>query len=516
MLATAFLASYVRAQPNDLVVEVCGYSNAQFPGAIPDGGPDPVQNLVTIPTTGPILDLDIRLDIDHTWVGDLVIWMTHIETGTSVLLVDRPGAPATSTGCGADNFDIILDDEGQGGLLENQCSATGSGSFPTSPPNYVPTQSLAAFDGENLGGNWLISVNDVRSENSGTLISWCLRANLGPVGIRSTVSAEADAGVDECAESSDELVVVPGTLVRVCYIVENIGELALDTHTLVSSLHGDVLVGAFFDLQPGGEYHVTRLTTINQDTTVTGTWHSRVGVAPAFASDSISILSDTDGDGRSDDFDACPGGDDFLDADNDGTADFCDGCPQDPNKIDAGECGCGVGEGSCGGGNENANNNENTNGNENANENTNTNENANGNDNQNDNTGGNENTNTNTNENGNSNANGNDNSNVNENSNENMNSNGNANENQNQNANENSNTNSNNNGNNNQSSGNENNNSNANVIDNTNGNQNNNESPAPQAIDCFIDCGNGLCGAGANAYLALSLLFVFAARNRRK
>ncbi|OWY73062.1 hypothetical protein B7486_01575 [cyanobacterium TDX16] len=69
---------------------------------------------------------------------------------------------------------------------------------------------------------------------------------------------------------------------------------------------------------------------------------------------------DSDSDGVIDDCDACAGQDDHLDTDNDGIpdcADVCptagdsdgdgvedcqDKCPSDPNKIEPGECGCGV------------------------------------------------------------------------------------------------------------------------------------------------------------------------------
>ena len=51
---------------------------------------------------------------------------------------------------------------------------------------------------------------------------------------------------------------------------------------------------------------------------------------------------DDDGDGVPNFCDACPGGNDNADSDGDGVADFCDACPTDPEKITAGQCGCGV------------------------------------------------------------------------------------------------------------------------------------------------------------------------------
>ena len=54
--------------------------------------------------------------------------------------------------------------------------------------------------------------------------------------------------------------------------------------------------------------------------------------------------ADTDGDGVEDDFDNCPNlyNPNQANADGDALGDACDGCPEDPNKIEPGECGCGV------------------------------------------------------------------------------------------------------------------------------------------------------------------------------
>ena len=54
--------------------------------------------------------------------------------------------------------------------------------------------------------------------------------------------------------------------------------------------------------------------------------------------------TDSDGDGTADCIDNCPNlaNKDQEDADDDAVGDACDGCPNDPDKIDAGTCGCGV------------------------------------------------------------------------------------------------------------------------------------------------------------------------------
>ena len=455
----------------DLVVESCSTSNEP----IPDEASDPLLDLIIIPPIAEIHDLDIRLRVSHGWVGDLVITLIHLETGTSALLVDRPGIPGLSNGCGSDDLNVVLDDDGDGGPLDNQCGEGPDAPFPTSPPAFSPAQPLSVFNGEQLGGHWLLTVLDARSGDSGVLIEWCLIANLGPAGIRTTISGEVNTGTDVCAAASDRLIVAPGAIVRVCYGVENVGGVMFDRHDAASSAHGEILANATLELPPGGQHTLTRLLAVNADTQVTSEWHSRRGSASVSAGATFEILVDSDGDGAPDAEDICPGGDDSVDTDGDGVPNECDGCPDDPLKTSPGECGCGVAEGECGGGNENANTNENSNDNSNDNQNDNTDDNANSNENGN---GSNANTNTNAN----------DNSNLNNNSNSNLNDNQNGNTNQ----------------------------------DNSNGNNNigdddtagNPVGELPSIEDCLRNCGAGICGAGAQGALAAALFFLLATSRR--
>jgi hypothetical protein len=58
-----------------------------------------------------------------------------------------------------------------------------------------------------------------------------------------------------------------------------------------------------------------------------------------------SAETDTDGDGMPDCIDPCPFDPQNLDTDDDGTPDCLDGCPDDPNKTEPGVCGCSFAEG---------------------------------------------------------------------------------------------------------------------------------------------------------------------------
>ena len=60
-----------------------------------------------------VIDLDIELDIEHSWVGELTVTLTHENTGTTVTLLSRPGRPRAIFGCSRDDISVILDDSAE-------------------------------------------------------------------------------------------------------------------------------------------------------------------------------------------------------------------------------------------------------------------------------------------------------------------------------------------------------------------------------------------------------------------
>ncbi len=129
-----------------------------YPGpggiAIPDLST--ITTTVNVPTPTLVGDLDVYVDITHTWTEDLQISLTSPK-GTTVLLYDQDCSG------GGPNFDITFDDEG---------------TDPLCPPNLgltsIPLNSLSAFDGENMQGDWILTISDVISGGPGTLNSWSL------------------------------------------------------------------------------------------------------------------------------------------------------------------------------------------------------------------------------------------------------------------------------------------------------------------------------------------------------
>jgi subtilisin-like proprotein convertase family protein len=110
-----------------------------------------------------ITDLDVDLDITHTWVGDLQITLES-PAGTQVLIFD-----GNNDGCSGDNIVDRYDDESANVL---DCQAGSSDAFPLT--DYIPSNALSAFDGESTLGDWTIFIEDTAGGDQGTLNSWTL------------------------------------------------------------------------------------------------------------------------------------------------------------------------------------------------------------------------------------------------------------------------------------------------------------------------------------------------------
>ncbi|MCA9427252.1 MAG: proprotein convertase P-domain-containing protein, partial [Candidatus Omnitrophica bacterium] len=136
--------------------------------------------------TGLILDLQVNIVATHSYVGDLVFTLTHQDTGTSVVLIDRPGFPTSPFGCERNDIDVILDDAAMV-AVEDLCDATGAAIHGTA----IPEQPLHVFEGEEISGTWVLSAYDRSSQDVGSVVDWCLLPTVGlPPNLNCPLSVE--------------------------------------------------------------------------------------------------------------------------------------------------------------------------------------------------------------------------------------------------------------------------------------------------------------------------------------
>lgn len=119
---------------------------------------------------GTIGDVDFRLELDYR-IGYLGVTLEH--NGVLVTLIDRPGYPnGSSLGNGQLGYDIVLDDQGSGGAIEQQGSFGSPFGAIVSPPAYTPNEPLAVFNGMPVDGDWAVTVWTTESASPVLARSW--------------------------------------------------------------------------------------------------------------------------------------------------------------------------------------------------------------------------------------------------------------------------------------------------------------------------------------------------------
>jgi len=113
--------------------------------------------------------LDVAITATHTWVGDLIFTLEHVDTGISVTIIDRPGRLAVGYGCDGYDIDATLDDEAAT-PVEDECAST----TPSISGSFFPSNPLSGFDGQGMTGTWTLTVSDNAGQDTGTLDRWCL------------------------------------------------------------------------------------------------------------------------------------------------------------------------------------------------------------------------------------------------------------------------------------------------------------------------------------------------------
>ncbi len=137
--------------------------------AIPDADPVGLTTTLDITDDFNITDLDVDLDINHTWVGDLIVTLTAPDGTTSAAIIDRPGFTGTGFGCSGNDILATLDDEAAT-AVEDECA----GSVPTIAGSFIPNEALSVFDGMSTLGTWTLNVSDNGGGDTGTLNAWTL------------------------------------------------------------------------------------------------------------------------------------------------------------------------------------------------------------------------------------------------------------------------------------------------------------------------------------------------------
>lgn len=288
--ALIFAAASTAAAQQAVVNVDCASSGTGCTNLIPAtgslGSMDPSSIFLTPPLLGcaaldGITDVNVSIEITHTWRGDLEPALLHIPTGIMVpLMADVDGS--------GDDANVTFDDEAADPIDGAPCNDSGLECVGT----FMPMGMLSDFDGIDPSGEWQLLVTDDASGDTGALVAWSLEL---------TFADDDGDGVANCGDGcpDDPNKTAPGSC---------------------------------------------GCGTPDDDTDSDGVPDCNDPCPEAVDTDNDGVEDCLDGCPDDPDKlmpGACGCGSPDNDADGDGIPDCNDDCPNDPGKVTAGLCGCG-------------------------------------------------------------------------------------------------------------------------------------------------------------------------------
>ncbi|MEN8225042.1 MAG: M20/M25/M40 family metallo-hydrolase [Bacteroidota bacterium] len=113
---------------------------------------------IIVDTEGLVLDLDVQLDLTHTYTGDVEIYLIAPGGEEIALSVAHGGSGDNYTG-------TTFDDEATSPVSQGTAPFTGS---------FIPDEPLSTFDNMDMLGYWLLKIYDNAPNDEGMLTNWCL------------------------------------------------------------------------------------------------------------------------------------------------------------------------------------------------------------------------------------------------------------------------------------------------------------------------------------------------------
>jgi subtilisin-like proprotein convertase family protein len=140
------------------------FSTTSNPIEISTGPPvQTVEMTLDIPLQGEITDIDLALDLEHSYLNDVEVDLES-PSGSIANIFDRS--------CGG-NDDILLNFDDESSVSEFFCP-------PVDPTAFVqsPERGLRAFNGEELTGGWTLRVRDRANQDGGQINGFRIKACL--------------------------------------------------------------------------------------------------------------------------------------------------------------------------------------------------------------------------------------------------------------------------------------------------------------------------------------------------
>lgn len=138
------------------------FQSTDIPKPVPDANTAGVVSSINVPSNFLISDVNVSLDLSHSWLWDLQIYL-KAPNGTEILIYDRT---CGSSGQQRQNINATFDDEASAAVCAN--------AIPAIFGITKPTNLLSGFSGLSSLGNWQLKVIDNSHGDVGTINNWSL------------------------------------------------------------------------------------------------------------------------------------------------------------------------------------------------------------------------------------------------------------------------------------------------------------------------------------------------------
>ena len=160
LLAGDFDASNDTATTTVSNVSCLSTLSADTPIAISPSGANTISSVIEYTEDFLLDDVNVTINIEHTYASDLTIFLTAPDGTTTVNLSSGNGGSAN------DYTNTVFDDEAANPITGGSAPFTGT---------FQPEGSLADFDGLQSIGNWTLTVADGFNLDGGALLDWTLQ-----------------------------------------------------------------------------------------------------------------------------------------------------------------------------------------------------------------------------------------------------------------------------------------------------------------------------------------------------
>lgn len=117
------------------------------------------ESVINIPDNKVIADINVTVNLFHTYDGDLQIKLVGPDN-TEVILSDENG------GSGSNYIDTVFDDDASVNISSGSAPFTGS---------FIPNGDLNDFNGLSSAGNWKLVITDNYDLDGGALLDWTIQ-----------------------------------------------------------------------------------------------------------------------------------------------------------------------------------------------------------------------------------------------------------------------------------------------------------------------------------------------------